>query len=129
MPRVEIAITDHLLDELRDELREKLSKEAFFGTERRMEGSGLPDYAPAYETVKRVDGLSIIIWADEHPPPHFHVRYQGEDASYSIVDCSRLRGSRGLERYDDRIRAWWAENHYSSKNGTPLAQRIVQLGR
>ena len=57
-----------------------------------------------------VKGLSIIIWADEHPPPHFHVSYQGEDASFSIVDCSRLRGSRGVERYDGEIRAWWGKN-------------------
>ena len=57
MPRVEIAITEHLLDEL----REAFLSEAFFQTEQRVRGSDLPkdyaDYAPMYETVKRVDQL------------------------------------------------------------------------
>ena len=60
--------------------------------------------------VDRVVGLSIKIWADEHPPPHFHVTYQGEDASFSIVDCTRLPGVVGLERYERKIRDWWKEN-------------------
>jgi hypothetical protein len=131
MARVEIATTERVLDEL----REALLIEAFFRTEQRVTGSGLPkeggDYAYMYETVERVGGLSIIIWADEHPPPHFHVRYQGEDASFSILDCSRLEGGRGLERYDGRIRAWRAKNQsvlIEKWNASPV-QRIVQLGR
>jgi len=60
--------------------------------------------------VDAVFGLTIKIWADEHPPPHFHVTYQGEDASFSIVDCTRLPGVVGLERYERKIRDWWREN-------------------
>lgn len=63
-----------------------------------------------YHLVERVNGLSIIIWADEHPPPHFHVKYQGQDASFSILDCSRLPGRSGLERYEWTIRNWWASH-------------------
>ncbi|WP_416192835.1 DUF4160 domain-containing protein [Nitrobacter sp. TKz-YC01] len=57
-----------------------------------------------------MSGLTIRIWADEHPPPHFHVSYQGQDASFSIIDCSRLTGSNGLERYERTIREWWRDN-------------------
>lgn len=66
----------------------------------------------AYSLVARVSGLTIVIWADEHPPPHFHVRYQGQDASFSILDCERLPGVRGLERYEGEIRKWWEFHKY-----------------
>jgi len=67
-----------------------------------------PDPIP--KAIARVSGLTIKIWADEHPPPHFHVAYQGEDASFSIVDCTRLPGSVGLQRYERKIRDWWEQN-------------------
>ena len=60
--------------------------------------------------VKKIDGLTIYIQSDEHPPPHFHVAFQGEDASFSILDGTRLPGVVGLERYERNIRAWWSKN-------------------
>jgi Domain of unknown function (DUF4160) len=66
----------------------------------------------AYSIVARVSGLTIMIWADEHPPPHFHVRYQGEDASFSISKCERLASTEGLIRYERRIREWWESRQY-----------------
>jgi len=48
----------------------------------------------------------------EHPPPHFHVAYQGQDASFSIADCLRLPGVNGLERYESAIYNWWADNKH-----------------
>ena len=108
MPRVEIEIEKQLLDEL---------SEAFFWEEQRSalyfdELSEAPSErkSPSPFVVARVDGLSIKIWADEHPPPHFHVTYQGEDASFSILDCRRLRGQGGLKHYDATIRSWWSKN-------------------
>ena len=55
-------------------------------------------------------GLQVKIRPGEHPPPHFHVTYQGEDASFSILDCRRLRGQGGLKHYDATIRSWWSKN-------------------
>jgi hypothetical protein len=99
MARIEIEITGELLDFL---------SAGFFWEEYR-------DHPPrpagvAELIVARVNGLSIRIWADEHPPPHFHVIYQGQDASFSILDCSRLPGVSGLERYERTIRDWWEKN-------------------
>jgi hypothetical protein len=50
------------------------------------------------------------IRSDEHPPPHFHVMYDREDASFSILDGKRLPGVSGLERYDRVIWKWWNRN-------------------
>jgi hypothetical protein len=62
------------------------------------------------ETVAKLDGMTIVIQADEHPPPHFHVRFAGGNASFSIADGVRLPKVKGLEKYDHNIRKWWANN-------------------
>jgi hypothetical protein len=62
------------------------------------------------EQVGRFDGLSIQIQADEHPPPHFHVRGGGANVSFAIDDGRRLKGAKGLERYDRNIEKWWRDN-------------------
>lgn len=43
--------------------------------------------------VARVNGLSIYVYPKDHPPPHFHIRGGGIDASFSIQDCVLLGGS------------------------------------
>ncbi len=63
------------------------------------------------ELVDRINKLSVVIQADEHPPPHFHVKYAGENASFRISDGVRLEGIKGLEKYDHNIRNWW-KLHY-----------------
>jgi hypothetical protein len=60
--------------------------------------------------VGRENGLKMKICADEHPPPHFHVSYQGESASFSITTCERLKGNKGLEKFDRNVRKWWHKN-------------------
>ena len=80
MPRVEIEIKDKLLDEL---------SEAFFWAEQRSAlelTGGLSGKLSAF-TVARVNGLKVMIRPGEHGVPHFHVAYQGEEASYSILHC------------------------------------------
>lgn len=102
MTKTQIAIDGDLLDSLASD---------FFWAEGGFSNLQL-DPGLIYSLVARVSGLSIVIWADEHPPPHFHVRYQGQDASFSIVDCERLPGVSGLERYERCIRDWWHSNKH-----------------
>ena len=45
--------------------------------------------------VDRVKGLTIVINPKEHPPPHFHVKYSGNNVSFVIEDCSLLAGNIG----------------------------------
>jgi hypothetical protein len=77
----EIEFDEELVDEL---------SELFFWEEFRDRAVSPEDENVAALIVARVDGLYIKMWADEHPPPHFHVSYQGQDASFSILDCARL---------------------------------------
>lgn len=61
--------------------------------------------------VGMVDGkLRAEVRAREHPPPHFHITYDGEDASYSIETGRRLENVYGLEAYDGMIQLWWRKN-------------------
>jgi hypothetical protein len=62
------------------------------------------------EQVARFEGLSIQTQADEHTPPHFHVRGGGANVSFAIDDGRRLKGAKGLERYDRNIEKWWRDN-------------------
>jgi hypothetical protein len=70
-----------------------------------------PDGYLVKHTVGLVQGkLRAEVRANEHPPPHFHVTFDGEDASFSISDGLRLPGVHGLERYDAVIHVWWRRN-------------------
>ena len=60
------------------------------------------------ETVARLDGLKIQIFANEHPPPHFRVEYNGETANFSIKDCTRINGR--LDRWQKNICLWHKDN-------------------
>lgn len=62
------------------------------------------------EEVARFDGLSVQIQADEHPPPHFHVRGGGANVSFALDTGRRLPGIKGLERYDRNVLRWWRDH-------------------
>lgn len=59
------------------------------------------------EQVGRLGKMSVQIQSDEHPPPHFHVRYAGQNASFSLTNGERLPGIKGLEEFDRNIKVWW----------------------
>jgi hypothetical protein len=61
-------------------------------------------------TIGRIDGVKIELFSNEHPPPHFRVKYQGSTANYRISDCSRLNGAGEVLKYEKNIRLWWGEN-------------------
>lgn len=62
-------------------------------------------------------GIVIYLYFDEHPPPHFHARYAGEDVVFHIETLDVLHGHPsprmrrlvvewGLERKESLRRAW-----------------------
>jgi hypothetical protein len=58
--------------------------------------------------VGQFEGFSVHVFSNEHPPPHFRVRYAGETADFTIDGCQQIAG--GLQRYQRRIRAWHGRN-------------------
>jgi hypothetical protein len=99
MPRVEIEIEQQLIDEL---------SEAFFWEEQRsalyldeLSEARSERESPSPFVVARVNGLKVMIRPGEHGVPHFHVAYQGEEASYSILHlppfggCTAVKAPRG----------------------------------
>lgn len=60
--------------------------------------------------VDYLKGAKIEIFSNEHPPPHFRVKYQGSTANYSIKDGRRINGSGEVTRFDKNIYKWWKKN-------------------
>ncbi len=57
--------------------------------------------------VARIEGVSIHVYSNEHPPPHFHVKYGGQKASFRIDTCDILEGSLGKRQ--NKIVKYWHE--------------------
>lgn len=60
------------------------------------------------ERVDKIGGLSIEIYSNEHPPPHFCVKYNGDSANFTIDSCKKINGD--LNKFDKNIRKWHSEN-------------------
>ena len=43
-------------------------------------------------TVIIIDGIRIEIYTDDHPPPHFHVRFGGRRAKFDMATGSMIKG-------------------------------------
>ena len=57
------------------------------------------------QLVAKVNGLKIEIYSNEHPPPHFHVKGGGINASFSILDCEHLDGQ--VSKREKTLIQWW----------------------
>ena len=64
-----------------------------------------------YFSKKRIgqfNGLIVEVYSNEHPPPHFRVRYSGASADYRIDNCEQMNGDLG--RHYHQIRMWHKRN-------------------
>ena len=57
------------------------------------------------QRVDKINGFNIEIYPREHPPPHFHVRGAGLNASFAVLDCTHLDGE--MDRRDQELVRWW----------------------
>lgn len=53
-------------------------------------------------------GMRMSIYAEEHPPPHFHIVTDEGEASYCILKCKRIAGD--LEVSSRILKKWWRAN-------------------
>jgi hypothetical protein len=62
------------------------------------------------QLVAQMGGLKIYIYANEHPPPHFHVKYGEEENSFRIDTAEPLYPDNGLKNYFKNIKKWHNNN-------------------
>ncbi|MEP6968563.1 MAG: DUF4160 domain-containing protein [Pseudomonadota bacterium] len=60
-------------------------------------------------TISDFYGIAVLMFWDDHNPPHFHVRYAGGKATVSISDPRVLSGS--IPRRAERLVMEWAGDH------------------
>ncbi|WP_157792181.1 DUF4160 domain-containing protein [Pseudooceanicola marinus] len=60
--------------------------------------------------VDRVRGLKIEIYANEHPPPHFHVIQNDGRAVFALDDCRMLEASGDIRNFRKNIEVYYAKN-------------------
>lgn len=83
-----------------DDILQSLAKEFAAGAIRD-DGTRLLDE----EVVATIDGLKVEIFANEHPPPHFRVRYQGDSNDFNICTGEPLY-EKGLKKWRRTVRDW-----------------------
>ena len=92
-----------------EELEDELSRS--FASGRIIEFTDQGEYVEVKKVqVDRVNGVKIEVFSNEHPPPHFRVKYQGSTANYSIKDCTRINGGGEVVRFENNIIKWWKAN-------------------
>lgn len=42
--------------------------------------------------LSRFFGIVIALYYNDHPPPHFHARYEGNEAKYDIRTLTKIAG-------------------------------------
>ncbi len=59
--------------------------------------------------ISRFYGIVILMFFQDHHPPHFHAKYEGQLAVYSIKDSRLLAGK--LPVRATRLIKEWAKSH------------------
>lgn len=99
--RWEVAVPDHLVLKLSDMVESGYIIELAEET-----GADGDRWYVQKAEVGRDGGLVIHIYANEHPPPHFHVRFAGEENSFTLDSCEPLHPNRHLQKHFKTIKRW-----------------------
>jgi hypothetical protein len=59
--------------------------------------------------VDKLNGLKIEVFSDEHPPPHFRIKFGGETNCFRIADAQPMYGD-ALKQYFRNIKKWHKDN-------------------
>ena len=63
-------------------------------------------------TIAIIDGITILMWPNDHPPPHFHVRFAGRTGKFDIATGIMIKGT--LDRRTiKKVQAWTIRNQSS----------------
>ena len=78
--------------------------------------------------ISRFFGIVIKMFFDDHNPPHFHVEFQGERASFTF-DGKLLAGSMSSKTAQRLIRDWARLHKLELKINWKNIERGCQLNR
>jgi Domain of unknown function (DUF4160) len=60
-------------------------------------------------TLAIIDGISILMWPNDHNPPHFHVRFARRRGKFDIATGRMIEGT--LDRKAiKKVQAWTMSN-------------------
>jgi hypothetical protein len=62
-------------------------------------------------TIGRIGPLSVMIFRNDHGPPHFHVFGSDFSAKFAIADLTLLSSNGRLRRWDIRAIEQWGQTH------------------
>jgi len=60
-------------------------------------------------TIAQFYGITVLMYYDDHPPPHVHARYAGWNAQFDIATGDPISGT--LPRRAARLVKEWIELH------------------
>jgi hypothetical protein len=61
--------------------------------------------------IGRIGSLDVMIFRNDHPPPHFHVFGGDFSAKFAIANCALLSSKGSLRRRDIRAIERWGQRH------------------
>jgi Domain of unknown function (DUF4160) len=62
-------------------------------------------------TIGRIGSLNVMIFRNDHPPPHFHVFASEFSAKFAIANCGLLSSKGRIRRRDIRAVEEWGQKH------------------
>ncbi|MBU2977499.1 DUF4160 domain-containing protein [Alteromonas sp. C1M14] len=98
------------LDELAEHLHSLLSSQTLVRDDLDPDG---PVLLEIKQLVERINSLKIEIYANEHPPPHFHVVTPNSKAAFRLDNCELIEGS--LPNKEKRKVEYWFNNMKAKK--------------
>lgn len=79
-------------------------------------------------TVAQFDGIDVIMYVNDHAPPHFHVRRGSEKARIDIATGRVLRGKL-RPTTEEKVRRWTDMNCDALMAAWMLCRRASRRGR
>ncbi len=60
-------------------------------------------------TLAIIDGINILMWPNDHPPPHFHVRFAGRTGKFDIATGRMIKGTLSRKTVK-KVESWTIAN-------------------
>ena len=79
-------------------------------------------------TVAIVDDIKIMFYHDEHPPPHFHVKFGEHQAVINLLSLEIMRGFLPKPQYR-KVFAWASDRRLALSRAWAACERDQNPGK